>query len=144
MLSDVLDQPWNITIVTPQKSVSHLWVTLQPRSQEHSKGSGKLGEVKLLREFQGTWLNFIWKNIKNLWCSVFLWLRSRCMERRKLLLFVHPTGRLCTLKQREQITVWDVLYCLARDQIAKIKGTKLGDIQTWVYHLLHLWLWASY
>ena len=45
-------------------------------------------------------------------------------EENSLFLFVHPTGRVCTVKQKEQITVGDILYCLAGDQLAQRKEYK--------------------
>lgn len=126
MLGDITDQPWNISVVTTQRFISHSQVILRPWSQEHPEERGKSGGDGIIERFSGNLAKIHLGKYKE--SEV---LSSFCgsdpgMWREEISLFlcVHPTGRVCTLKQREQITVGDVLYCLDGDQLAQSKEYK--------------------
>lgn len=71
MLGDITSQPWNANVVTPQRFISYSEIILWPRSQEHSRKEREKSQEKmgLLRGSQGTWLKFLWENIKKQRCS---------------------------------------------------------------------------
>lgn len=140
MLGDITSQPWNANVVTPQRFISHSEIILWPRSQECSRkererSQGKMG---LLRGSQGTWLKFLWENIKKQRCSHLCVAQIQMLEENSPLLYAHPTDSLDSNKtkgtkgKKQQ-----------KKRVQALESDRPG-FKFWLYHLLHLWPWSSY
>lgn len=140
MLGGITDQPWNVSVVTPQRFISHSEMTLWPRSQEHSRRERKVrGRWDYLRGFQEKHKN---SEIFSSFCGSDpdVWSKGNSP-----LLCAHPTGSLYS-KKRDPESAWDALYFLAGVKFRRVKSALESDrpgFKSCLYRLLHLWPWTS-
>ena len=103
--------------------------------------------MELLRDSQGTYLKFIWGNMKNLRCLIFLWLRVMRWKKENSPFPVLTHWWSVYSKNKGNVfemtsTAW-LGSSFAEYRVQVLEPDRPG-FKSRLYHLLYPWPWASY